>query len=463
MESPSSAGGDGSETETGRGREREDLVRPPGPDGLPLVGNLVEYSRDPYGFTERCAREYGDVVYYELLDTPVYQLNAPEGIERVLVHNNQNYVKGELFQETLGPVLGGGLLNSEGEDWRRQRHLVGPAFEPDRIEGYAETMVERTEAATASWRDGAVRNVHADMMTLTLEIVADALFGVDVGRDVETVGSALDVVMDYQEGFVVDLLPFRPPTPARRRFERAVDDLERVVYRIVDERRRDPGDDVVSWMLTAEDESGERMSHEQVRDEVMTLLLAGHETTALALTFTLHLLARHPSVEERLVAELDEALDGDAPTADDVADLPYLERVVTESLRLYPPVPSIVREAVGRDDVGGYTVPPGTTISMNQWTVHRDPRFYDDPMAFRPDRWTEEFERSLPRLAYFPFSAGPRRCVGDRFALLEARLVLATLLRRHHLELVSDPSLELVPTITARPRDPVRMRVHERS
>nr|WP_274323901.1 cytochrome P450 [Halosimplex aquaticum] len=269
--------------------------------------------------------------------------------------------------------------------------------------------------------------------------------------------------MDYQEGLSADMLPLDVPTPGKIRLRRAVDDLESVVYRIIDERARNPGDDVVSRMLAVEDESGEGMSREQIRDEVMTLLLAGHETTALALTFTTFLLAQHPSVEERLLAELDDHLGGDPPTVEDVRNLPYLETVVKESMRLYPPVPGIVREATGTDEIAGYTIPEGATLSINQWTVHRDPSLYDDPMAFRPDRWTDEMEQSLPRLAYFPFSAGPRRCVGDRFAMLEAKVVLATLLQRYHLELVSDPSLDLVATITSRPRNPVLMRVHERT
>lgn len=442
--------------------EQSDVVRPPGPSGRSVIGSLLDFNRDQYGFTERCAREYGDIAYYEIMGTPFYQVNSPDGIEHVLVHNNQNYVKGEIFQESLGPILGTGLLNSEGEFWRRQRHRIGPAFEPDRIAEYAETMVERSQQTAAQWRDGAVRDVNEDMMELTLEIVADALFGVDVARDVDTVAESLGVVMSYQEGLSADLLPVDVPTPGKIKLQRAIDDLEAVVYRIIHERARNPGDDVVSRMLSAEDESGESMSREQIRDEVMTLLLAGHETTALALTFTTFLLAQHPPVEERLLDELDGVLGGDPPTMADVSDLTYLERVVKESMRLYPPVPGILREATARDEIAGYTIPEGATISINQWTVHRDPDIYDDPMAFRPERWTDEMEQDLPNLGYFPFSAGPRRCVGDRFAMLEARLVLATLLQRYHLELVSEPSIDLVATITARPRNPVLMRVHER-
>jgi cytochrome P450 len=442
------------------GERSRTAMEPPGPRGLPVVGSFLDYQRDPYGFLREMARTYGDVVHYEILGIDFYQVNHPEGIERVLVGNNQNYLKGELFQRSLGPVTGQGLLNAEGEQWRRQRHRIQPAFHPERIAGYADTMVARTEDLAGTWTDGRTRDVHEDMMRLTLEIVAEALFGVDVERDIDTVSESLEVVMNFSEGFLTTLIPFDLPTPARRRYETAIDDLEEVVYRIVDERQRNPGDDVVSWLLDAGEE-GEGPSRELIRDEVMTLLLAGHETTALVLTFTWFLLAQHPDVERRLVDELHAELDG-PPTMADLDDLPYLERVVKESMRLYPPVPSIIREPIEDDVIQGYRVPAGAAVSINQWTVHRDPRWYDDPMAFRPWRWTDDLEDDLPRLAYFPFSAGPRRCIGDRFAMLEAQLVLATLARDYHLELVSDPTLDLIPTITARPSNPVEMRIHER-
>ncbi|WP_435178271.1 cytochrome P450 [Halorussus sp. AFM4] len=445
-------------TDRGRGRT------PPGPDGLPLVGSLPAFARDQFGFERRMHREYGDVVRWKFPGGWTYHLSHPEHIEHVLVQNNQNYVKGEAFQETLGPVLGNGLLNSEGEFWRRQRHLVEPAFHPDRIATYAEMMVDVTERTTETWRDGETRDVHSEMTALTLEIVGRTLFGVDLRDESERVGEALEVVMAASEFSLTDLLPDRVPTPERRRFERAVGTLDRVVDRIVAERRRNPTDeDVVSKLLAARDERGDAMSDRQVRDEVMTLLLAGHETTALALTFTFFLLAQHGDVERKLVADLDEELGGEPPTVADLDDLPYLERVVTESMRLYPPVPGIVREPVADDRVGDYRIPAGATVSMSQHVVHRDPRWYDDPMAFRPERWTDGFRESLPRLAYFPFAAGPRRCVGDRFALLEARTVLATILQEYHLELVSSPALDLRPSITARPRNPVEMKIHERA
>jgi cytochrome P450 len=302
------------------------------------------------------------------------------------------------------------------------------------------------------------------MTALTLDIVGRALFGVDLREKSETVGEALETVMAGAEFSLTDLLPEEIPTPGRRKFEGAVETLDRVVASIIAERKRNPTeDDVVSMLLAARDEEGEGMTDQQVHDEVMTLLLAGHETTALALTFTFFLLAQNGDVERKLVAELDRELGGDRPTMMDLSDLTYLEKVVEESMRLYPPVPGIVREPVEDDRVGDYRIPAGVTVSMSQHVVHRDPRWYDDPMAFRPERWTDQFKQDLPRLAYFPFAAGPRRCIGDRFALLEARLVLATILQEYHLELVSSPALDLRPSITARPKNPVEMKLHERA
>ena len=435
----------------------------PRPPGHPVLGHTIPYLRDPFGFLTESA-EYGRVVRLEFPGRTVYQLTSPEDVERVLVHENQRYEKGELIREVLGSINERGLLVTEGDVWRRQRTLVSPAFHPGHLAEYATTMTGTTERTVDRWQGGETRDVHDDMMELTLEIVAAVLFGVDIRQQVVDIGESLEVIMGRSENAFVDVVPRWAPTPGNRRFHRAVDRVRGVVSEIVDRRRRDPGSDVVSALLAA-GEDGEHgdLSDDEIADQVMTLLLAGHETTALALTFALYLLARHPEVERRLLEELEGVLDGQPPTAEDLPALAYTERVVTEAMRLYPPVHTIVRESVEPVEIAGHSFPAETTVAMHQWTVHRDPEHYPDPLSFEPERWTDAFEATLPRFAYFPFGGGPRRCVGDRFAMMEATLVLATVLRRVHLELVSPPSLRFAWTITTRPKEPIEMTVHERA
>lgn len=438
-----------------------DAEAPPGPDGWPVIGTTRELARDRLGFVTRMARTYGDVVRIPVAMGDFYGLFHPDDVRQVLVDDNQRYRKGAFFQRQLD-FLGTGVLNAEGEAWREQRHAVEPAFHPDRIEGYARFMSEYTERMLDAWDDGTVRNVHGDMMELTLEIVAKALFDVDLRR-VDVVGEALETIMAASRrrtDRLVDI-PDWLPTPANRALHRAERTLDDVVDEIIRERRGDDdAGDVVSMLVNPEDASG--MSDDAVRDEVMTLLLAGHETTAQALTYTWYLLAQHPGVAASLRDELDDTLGGDPPTVGDVSDLEYTERVIQESMRLYPPVWSIVREPAEDVVIGGYRIPAGGTVGLYQWVTHRDPRFWDEPESFDPDRWADDRRQDRHPFAYFPFSAGPRRCLGDRFAMLEAQLVVATMAQRVDFETPPDSSLDLAPSLTLRPADGLRLRVNAR-
>jgi len=429
----------------------------PGPDGDPLLGNTAEFVNDQLGFYTRVARTHGPIARYSIGRYEFLQLSDPEDIQHVLVGNNQAYRKGERFQSTLRPALGNGLLTSEGSFWRSQRHAIEPAFHPDALQRFGDVMVEATERLCSEWTTGHQRDIHQDMMSLTVEIAAEALFDIDIRDQEEAISDALETVMDRATKRMRRPIhvPDWAPTPMNRRFDRAMEDLHAVAERIIDRHEGDDSSDAVDIvsLLQSKDDPPSR---EQIRDEVVTILLAGHETTALALTYTLQLLSENPEKRATLQAELDDVLGGDSPTLRDLPDLTYTEQVVKEGMRIYPPVYDLIRETAEPDVVGGYRIPEGTSITFQQWVLHRDPRFYDDPLAFRPERWTDEFEQELPAFAYFPFGGGPRRCIGDRFAMMEARLALATIMQEWSVESTVD-ELSFAPSITLRPDGPVAM------
>jgi cytochrome P450 len=420
--------------------------------------------RDPMGFLARMAQEYGDVVRMRLGNLPTYLLVNPQHIEYVLRTHGDLFRKDEVSR-WLTPLVGQGLLISEGAFWRRQRRLAQPSFQHQQIERYAAIMVEQTERMLAAWHDGQIRDPHQDLMRLTLGIVAKTLFDAELTGEASVIGGSLEIVMNH---FMSPMrwVPIgnRLPLPSTRRFRRAIRQIDEIIYGIIRRRResdQDPGD-LLSRLLAARDEEGQGMTDRQLRDEVVTLVLAGHETTALVLFYTFDLLAQSPEVESRLAAEVRAVLGGRPATAADVPSLRYTEWVVREAMRLYPPAWGVGREALADCEVGGYHVPKGTQFFLVQWIVHRDARWFDDPEAFRPERWDHDLIKRLPRCAYFPFGDGPRICIGNHFAMMEAVLILATIVRSYRLCREPGQTLELLPSITLRPRHGILMRIHAR-
>ena len=444
------------------------IRRPPGPPGNFLIGVSPFRARDPLVLVTGWAREFGDIFHYRFLHLHVYFFAAPEYIEQILVTQQRKFIKGRVFQANR-ELFGSGLLTSEGDFWQRQRTLIQPSFHRERIAAYARTMVDHSQRMLETWRDGDTRDVHREMMSLTLGIAARTLFSVEIAEESARIGGALDVVL------VVSANPRRLlrlmrmlPLPSELRYRRAVRDLDEIVFGIIRDRRtststsaEDAGD-LLGTLLSVRDENGKPMTDQQLRDETLTLLLAGHETTSTALTWTWYLLSQHPEVEQKLHAELKKVLGERPPTPEDLPRLPYTERVVKESLRLYPPASAILRLAVEESEIGGYKIPKNSSIGMSAWVTHHDPRFFPDPEKFDPDRWTDEFQRSLPRFAFFPFGGGPRVCIGAQFAMMEAVLVLATVAQKFILRLVQGHPVETFASVTLRPRYGMRMTLHRR-
>ena len=438
-----------------------------GPRGHGLLGNLREFNRDQLGFYTRCAREYGDVVPVRLGPSRGLLVYHPDAIEEVLVTRNRDFIKSRGIRLLRG-LLGDGLFVAEGDLWLRQRRLMQPAFHRQRVAAYGEVMAAYASRRAAEWDDGAVLDIHEEMMAVTRAIVAKTLFDADVSDEARAIGDASEIVMEYfgkRLGSLLALVPLWLPTPANRRLHRAIRRLDEVVYRMIAERRRSPEDrgDLLSILLQAQDAGdGSRMTDRQVRDEVMTLFLAGHETTAVALSWAWYLLAQHPEVDARLADELRGVLDGRPPAVADLPALRYAEMVVTESMRLYPAAYGIGREAARPTEVAGHPVPAGGIVIAPTWAVHRDARWFDEPEAFRPERWADDAARRLPRFAYFPFGGGPRQCIGNVFATMEATLILATIAQRFRLVLLPGQRVIPTPYVTLRPEPGIRMRLERR-
>ena len=440
-------------------------MRPPGPKPHFLIGNFPLGSRDPLAVLTLWARQFGDIFYYRAGWINVFFLNHPDYIESVLVTNHRNFIKDRVMRNSRW-FFGDGLLTSEGAQWMRQRRLSQPAFHRERIATYARTMTDYAEEMVGAWKQRETRDIHQEMMRLTVRIVVKVLFNVAVTEECEQVSTALNLLMQQGTGGKMILPAFIRylPIPAVLRVRHAVRQLDEIVYGIIGNRRRSEPDagDLLSVLLQTEDEDGSRMSDRQLRDEVMTFLLAGHETTALSLSWIWYLLSQHPKVEEKLHRELGQILNGRAPKVEDLARLPYSEKVVKEAMRLYPPAWGLGRTAVNDCEIGGYHVPAGANVVMSQWIMHRDPRFYCHPEDFDPDRWSGESSRHLPKFAYFPFGGGPRLCIGASFALMEVTLLLATIAQRFQLRLIAGYPVVPTPSITLRPKNGITMMVLRR-
>ena len=427
--------------------------RVPGPTSHFGLRNLARFARDQLAMLDDVARTYGDVARVELLGQQYYLVSHPDDIEAVLVKHARVMLR-DRHSVVLERALGKGLLTSEGDLWKHQRRLMAQAFVPRRIQSYGAAMAGVTGAGLRRWRDGAEINIHQEMSRLTMEVVADVLFGSGLApEDVETVRHSMETVNEFfaNSPEAVVLLPAWVPTPRNRRMNAAVARLDALIYQIIARRRAgEARDDLLGTLLVAQGDDGARMTDVQLRDEAMTLFLAGHETTALALAHTLYLLATHPEVAARLHAELDAVLGDRLPGAEDVRALPFTERVLKESMRLYPPAWTTGREAAEDVEVGGYRIPKGAQILASPWVVQRDARWFPDPERFDPDRWEGQRGKEIPRFAYFPFGGGPRVCIGQHFAMLEATLMLAVIARRWRVALLPGQTLTFKPSVTLR-------------
>jgi cytochrome P450 len=430
------------------------LRSPPGPKGTRLAGVLKPFSERRLDFLLECARTYGPVCALRLGPRRTLLVSDPDLIEHVLATDARHYVK-HFGARMYRPLLGNGLVTSEGDFWLRQRRLAQPAFLKNRLPSYAPAMTELAATMMNGWEAGRRIDVAVEMSRLTGSIALRTLFGADSIRDQDAYNAAhltaLEVIHSRFKHLVQ--LPHWLPTPANRRLKRALAHLYAVVEGCIHRgrARTEPGDDLLSMLLRAQDADGSRMTDAQLRDEAMTLFLAGHETTALTLSWTWYLLARHPHVEAKLAAEWEAVLGGRLPTPADLPRLAYTEHVVTEAMRVYPPVYLIGREPTTDVELGGYRVRRGTTIFLSQWVVHRDPQFYDEPDAFRPERWADGLAKRIPKYAYFPFGGGPRVCIGNTFAMMEGVLLLAAIGQKWRFTLDPAAKVEPWPTITLKP------------
>jgi cytochrome P450 len=469
------------------------IEHPPGPSYKMRPAKLLrEFLHDPIKTLQSIAYKYGDISYFNLGRQHVYLINNPDYIEKVLVYDHRNFTKGKRLQLAKS-LLGEGLVTSEGDLHNRQRRVIQPIFHPKQIATYGKVITDCASGLNQKWKDGDTQDMLKEMMQLTLNIICKSVLNYDVESEAEYVGKALTICRNYSKrlqsplGQVVNKIPILPNVKGAKK---ARGDLDKLVYDLIKERRERQESDIKSYddlltrLLHAQDTisksmptDGDKststtgatsptsgMSDKQVRDEVMTIFIAGHETTANALTWTFYLLSQNPGIEEKLLSELETVIDSTrTPTVDDISKLKFTDNVFRESMRLYPPVWSIGRYVDNDYTLGKYTIPSGSTIMMSQYVMHHDPRYYVEPERFNPERWSSEAKSRLPRFSYFPFGGGIRGCIGESFAWMEGILVIATIARQWKMRLVSGHSVEVDPAITLRPRYGMRMKLERRN
>ena len=465
---------------------------PPGPT-YKLPGKLLrQFIRDPINTLSTIAREYGEISYFKLGPEHVYLINNPDYVEKVLIYDHRNFKKGKRLQ-TAKAVLGEGLVTSEGDFHNHQRRLIQPIFHPKQIMIYSNIMTDYAVRMHNGWKDGSTVDISEEMMRLTLGIICKSVLNYDVESEAQEVGKALTTVRNYSKrlqspiGQVLNKIPI---LPAPKRAREAREKLDSLVYGLISDRRQQEEsgnemryDDLLSRLMQAQESntanhvsnngipststsptstSDGKMSDKQVRDEVMTIFIAGHETTSNALTWTFYLLSQYSNVERKLHDEIELVLGNRIPTVDDIPKLQYTEMVLRESMRIFPPVWTMGRRVENDYSVGEYTIPVGSSILMCQYVMHHDPRYYEKPEEFNPDRWTDDFKTRLPRFSYFPFGGGIRGCIGESFAWMEGVLIIATIAQEWSMHLVPSQRIKLDPAITLRSKYGMKMKLSQR-
>lgn len=428
---------------------------PPGPKGTWIGGSIGEFSKRRLDFFLDVARDYGGLASFRFGPRRMFLVSDPDLIEQVLVTDAKHYIK-HFGARAYKPVLGNGLVTSEGDFWLRQRRLSQPAFVKNRVLSYLPIMAELTDRMLAEWKPGDLVDINFQFSNLTSAIALKTLFDLDDAGDRERFSDTLRLAFDLMSARfrTIFRMPNWFPTPANIKLKRAVAELFQVVDGFIAQgrARKVAGNDLLTRLISAQDDDGSRMTDGQLRDEMMTLYLAGHETTALTLTWSWYLLSQHPQVEEKLLAEWQRVLSGRTPKADDLSKLPYTDAVITEAMRVFPPVYLIGREATCDLELGGYRVKKGYTMFMSQWVNHRDPKYFPDPEAFRPERWQDGLAKRIPKYAYYPFGGGQRICIGNTFALMEATVILAAVGQKYRFTLEPDAVIDVDPQITLLPR-----------